>query len=721
MATFYRNLILACLLAGGLTVSEAGLAKTVTVTMPGTVNEINAGSIMVSGAAPVLPEAVATNSNSANAVITTAIVTATNNALLIDTVGSGNGGNFTPGGGQAEQWDTSFTSATGAMSTKTVAVAGPDSMTQTHSTISNRMAHAVISAPPVNPATPVTVESSNFNSNINVATLSWAQAAPVGPDAKIFVGIAIEEPTCPAQETVSSVTFGTLSLTRVATVTIVTTFCMHVEIWAADVVVVPAQSVVVNLPATVNEINAGSIVVTGAATGFPEAVGTNPNSGTSVITTAIATATDNALLVDTVGSGNGGSFTASFPQAEQWDESFASGTGAMSTKTVAVAGADSMTQTHSTVSNRMAHAVIAVTPDDPATPVTVNSSNSNNDGGVNTLNWVQTLPVATETAKIFVGIAIEHPTCTVPVTSVSYGNLNLTRVATVSVFTTFCQHVEIWYADLPNIILSTQGNSILGGVGIDQDEANQYDAVQDSGTLLLFDGPPAPTIFTNDADIDALHLLASGNFVLSTRANETLFNGGAPIPMLDGDLVEIQPDGTFVQFLFNEATFNSGNEDIDAVFVRDNGNIVLSTTGNANLGTPGLGFNDDDIIEYDPVADTATLLLDGATIITNVGGDEDIDAVRLLDDDSILFSLTQNRTVAGVAFLDGDIILFDPATGTASLFLGESAFTSGNEDVNSITPGPRYRGRAGSRSLRHYLRGAGQHLSIERDHYRSER
>ncbi|HEY43487.1 MAG TPA: DUF2341 domain-containing protein, partial [Anaerolineae bacterium] len=124
---------------------------TIQVNTTGAVLEINAGAASINEARSGTPEATATNTNFNSASITTNITTITDGAGVIDIVGSGNGGTFTPGTGQFEFWDVSASSATGAMSGKLVASAGLTSMQQTHSTTSLRNAHVLIAVAPHDP------------------------------------------------------------------------------------------------------------------------------------------------------------------------------------------------------------------------------------------------------------------------------------------------------------------------------------------------------------------------------------------------------------------------------------------------------------------------------------------------------------------------------------------------------------------------------------------
>ncbi len=205
---------------------------TIQVVMTGSVDNINAGSIFLSGTRSGAPEAVNTSTNFGSATITTAITTLTNNAWLIDAVGSGNAGSFTPQAAQTERWDTSAASSTAAASTKPVPTAGASSMQQTHSTTSNRTAHAVVAIAPSGTIAFVSQNSANVNSS---ATLSWTHAVPAS--GKLIVGIGVETPgdPCPAAAAISSVTHNGVALTRAATIDANSaSFCQRVEIWYLD-------------------------------------------------------------------------------------------------------------------------------------------------------------------------------------------------------------------------------------------------------------------------------------------------------------------------------------------------------------------------------------------------------------------------------------------------------------------------------------------------------
>ena len=251
-----------------------------------------------------------------------------------------------------------------------------------------------------------------------------------------------------------------------------------------------AATITVNTTGLVTEFNVGSITVTGAASGFPEDTNTSAFDPSGIsISTSVTTSTNSALVVDVVGSGQPGAFTPGAGQSEHYDASVFSATGAMNSKTQVIAGLSTMMQTHTPINNRLAHAVIAVTPDVAGVPITVVTAERAGLLNASAISWSHANVASAETAKLFVGVSMEDNACTpdATVTSVTFGNLDLTRLAAIQTGAGFCQRVEIWYVDLPHLILSVRGNSVLGGVASDQDEAVEYDAADDAGTLFLDD------------------------------------------------------------------------------------------------------------------------------------------------------------------------------------------------------------------------------------------
>jgi len=119
-------------------------------------------------------------------------------------------------------------------------------------------------------------------------------------------------------------------------------------------------------------------------------------------------------------------------------------------------------------------------------------------------------------------------------------------------------------------------------------------------------------------------------------------------------------------------------------------NIFLSTYNNATLG--GLSFRDGDIVEYDPVTDTATLFFNEDVIGTPPASgahSPNIDVFHILPNGNLVFSTTiRGNTLGAITYIyPGDLIEYNPTTGAASLFFDHSLFAghvSGDIDAFSI-------------------------------------
>ena len=213
------------------------------------------------------------------------------------------------------------------------------------------------------------------------------------------------------------------------------------------------------------------------------------------------------------------------------------------------------------------------------------------------------------------------------------------------------------------IILSTDSNATLGGLSFTDNDLAKYDPAADTATLYL-DGVAAGLT----KDITALHVLANGHLVLAAKGNPDATLGG--VTFQAGDLVDYDPVADSATLIFDGNTlFTDPLEKISSVHVLDNGHFVLSTDDDAILG--GLSFTDIDLVEYDPLTDTASLFFDGSLTTLN----QDIVAVHVLADGHIVLSCKANATLGGLSFGDGDLVDFDPVADSATLYFDGSLFT----------------------------------------------
>lgn len=178
--------------------------------------------------------------------------------------------------------------------------------------------------------------------------------------------------------------------------------------------------------------------------------------------------------------------------------------------------------------------------------------------------------------------------------------------------------------------------------------------------------------FAADENVDAVHILANQHILLSTAVGASL----AGLTFRDGDVVEYDPVNDSATVFFNENLFLSGGN-IDAFAILDNGNLVLSTALDDTLA--GVLFRDGDLIEYDPMGGTASLFLSEDLFVA----DEDIDGVHVLSDGTIILSTQDNASIGGLIFLDGDLVRYDPNSDTATLYFAEALFGTG-ENVDAV-------------------------------------
>ena len=230
------------------------------------------------------------------------------------------------------------------------------------------------------------------------------------------------------------------------------------------------------------------------------------------------------------------------------------------------------------------------------------------------------------------------------------------------------------------IILSTYSSATLGGLTFTDKDLAEYNPATDTGALYL-DGVAAGLA----QDIDAIHVLENDHIVVS--AINTITLGG--VTAENEDLIDYDPatdNGTLV--FDGSALFTSGSTDISAVHVLDNGHLLLTNEYAATLG--GQSFGPNDIIDYDPSADTATLYFDGDA----VGFTGWINALHLLENGHIVLSTNAADTLGGLSFSEGDFIEYDPVADIATLYF-DGALFSAAENVRSVHIGPGSGGGGG--------------------------
>ena len=228
-----------------------------------------------------------------------------------------------------------------------------------------------------------------------------------------------------------------------------------------------------------------------------------------------------------------------------------------------------------------------------------------------------------------------------------------------------------------NIILSTTTSATLGGLTFTDGSLVEYNPVTDTATLFFDEN-----LFSANEDIDAVYVTSNGHIILSTTGGATL--GG--LSFSDGSLVDYDPVTDTASLYFSESNF-SGGADIDGVHVLDSGNILISTTRTETLG--GLTFSDGSIAEYNPSTGTATLYFNenlfsgGADInaVTIQPASIQLDHIMIEHDGSALTCEPENITIRTCA----DAACTTLYTGDVSISLSPTGWVGG--DTQTITGG----------------------------------
>jgi hypothetical protein len=243
--------------------------------------------------------------------------------------------------------------------------------------------------------------------------------------------------------------------------------------------------------------------------------------------------------------------------------------------------------------------------------------------------------------------------------------------------------------------LSLGASATVDGVAIRNEDVF---IVHDDGSVeLYFDGGD---IGMGGMAIDAFALAPDGKLVMS-------FTQPAGVPGIvgtvdDSDLVKFNATslgsttaGTFQRYFDgSDVGLTTDAEDIDALDIRSNGTLLISTIGTASV--PGIATADDsDVLRFVPsnlgsaTAGTWGRYFDGSDVGLTTDG-EDVDALAVWTG-SIGLSTTGALSVPGYSAPDEDVSIFHPTrvgATTEGEWLGRlfdgSAFGLGTNDVTGV-------------------------------------
>ena len=108
-------------------------------------------------------------------------------------------------------------------------------------------------------------------------------------------------------------------------------------------------------------------------------------------------------------------------------------------------------------------------------------------------------------------------------------------------------------------MLSTDNSATIGGLDFGEGDLIEYNPTTETASLLL-----SNTVFSQNTNIDAVHILDNGDFLLSSQSSTTL----AGLTFSGGDIVQYNPTTQTVALFLSES-LSSNNANIDAIFGTD--------------------------------------------------------------------------------------------------------------------------------------------------------
>ncbi len=160
-----------------------------------------------------------------------------------------------------------------------------------------------------------------------------------------------------------------------------------------------------------------------------------------------------------------------------------------------------------------------------------------------------------------------------------------------------------------------------------------------------------------NADINAYHLLSNGEHLLSFDTSLQLAGG---LSVEAGDIVAF--DGSQFRLYFDASKhIASRGVMVDAISTSNNGELLLSFDTSVRLAE--ITYDDEDLVRFDGTAFHLALDASSAGIDSSL----DLDAAHILSNGHMLLSFDGSGKVGGVTFDDEDVLEYDPVTSSWEL------------------------------------------------------
>lgn len=245
------------------------------------------------------------------------------------------------------------------------------------------------------------------------------------------------------------------------------------------------------------------------------------------------------------------------------------------------------------------------------------------------------------------------------------------------------------------LYVSSTTNGSAGGVSFADEDILAYDT--STGLwFMVYDGSDV----SGGTDVNAFAFLNDGSILLSFDAALTLSGAGA---VDDSDIVRFVPTslggataGTFELYLDgSDVGLSTNGEDIDALHVLDNGDLIISTFG--SFAVTGASGNDEDLIRFTPTTLGSTtsgawsLHFDGSDVGLNESSSEAVYGVSIDEATGDIYLTTADAfSVTGLSGDGADVFicapgsLGDATSCTFSLYWDGSLFGYTGEVMDAV-------------------------------------
>jgi len=200
----------------------------------------------------------------------------------------------------------------------------------------------------------------------------------------------------------------------------------------------------------------------------------------------------------------------------------------------------------------------------------------------------------------------------------------------------------------------------------------------------------------NDTDVTEIvgpPVASQEKFLLSVSSLGELTSIGGLSNFEDDDYIIYDPATDTATMFFDNSALGFNVIDADAVHLQKNGHIVISAAASSTIGTGPelLAFGPGDLVVYDPILQTTTMLFDGSEEFGGTNpGDVNITAVYVTDNGSIIFAATPGvDTTIGtnnLSFSADDLVILNP-DGTAAIFFNGATYFDPLDDADAVIQG----------------------------------